>query len=562
MGRFQTFINMLLGILLWGCESQPIPIDTPKTIGDIQSRGIITNTILPEGSEALFNATGGLAFTNQIFAFTNSIWTNTEVSLEPSSSQETTLTALYPAYNDEQTLITEHPYSGNALQDVLIAQHKFTGPTEISLEFKHLFAQLTLHVESAIKNTLTEVLLKAPKIDNIIGTDGTFTTSGEHTTSLPKNDTGNYTFIIPPVENCNITLTFRLSDASEVSHTLIHTFTNGYKYECNVTDADSRPGIRTADDLIDFSKYINGDISKDQWSRFGYIESNDTIYPLLNDITLTDDDNSKLSLIGDHQQTPFSGIFDGNNHTISKLKISASNGFAGLFGIITHTGYVKRLHLDNCSSESIDGSADSGVGLLAGVCYGTITNCSASNNTITVNIITPTGGLIGHLRAGGNVINSCVQNTTITSTGYIGGIAGEVKQANIINCYVASNQINASTYCGGFAGYTNQTNITNCYKYKITFNTSKKRGQVIGSGKDSSIDYIFYDLSNQLLINEKNDNTSTQTNYEQYNTDNFKTTNGDIELYKRLNQWIDTQEETSHAFTLWKSSSDLPAVFQ
>lgn len=562
MVRFRIFIYTLISILLHGCDSQPIPTSMPNKMGSIQSRGIIQETSLPVESEALFNISGGISLTNQIFTFDGTSWKPSENLSYSVNSQESTLTAIYPAYNkDENKLIIENPYVDNSLEDILIAQKSFTDASNIELTFRHLFSLLTIHIESDLQEDVEAIAVTAPKVISMNGTDGTFTTSGEYTTTLSKDGTGDFSFIIPSINNCQLTITFN-PGINEITHTLTHDFISGYKYECNVVDEDTRPGIKDADDLIDFSKLINGEISKDNWSKFGYKEGEDTIYCLLNDIKIPDTESNPFNPIGDHEKTPFSAIFDGKGHTISGVKISAANGIAGLFGRITPTGVIKNLQLYNFSSPPITGSASSGVGLLAGVCYGTITNCSVTKSTITVETNYPTGGLIGHLRAGGKILNSYVQNTTITSAGYIGGLAGEVKQANIINCYVASNDIKAVTYSGGIAGSTNQCNITNCYKYNITFNISKNRGQIIGKGENSTIDHIFYDLDNQKLIYDKTNETSTQTNIEQYDTSTFKTTNDNIEIYKLLNQWINNQGTASNLFTLWKSKDDLPAVFQ
>ena len=348
MKQLHILISILIGIFICGCDSENMPSVPIGNIGNIHSRNMISQIVPGAESKALFNASGGLAFTNEVFVFTGSQWENTNVSLSPDNSKTTTLTALYPAYNNEpdnNTLIISNPYFYDTLIDVLIAKSTFTNETDINLEFKHLFAKLTIHVASSLESKINRIAVTAPKIISLNSMDGTYTTSTEiaHTTILDENGTEDYSFIIPAIDNCNLTITLNPGE-NEITHQFTHKFESGYKYECNVTDTDTRPGIRTAEDLILFGKYINGDIPKDNWSRFGYIEDNDTIYPLLNCITLTNEENNRLELIGDHQQTPFSGIFDGNNHTISNLKISASNGFAGLFGIITHTGLVKKLH--------------------------------------------------------------------------------------------------------------------------------------------------------------------------------------------------------------------------
>ena len=75
-----------------------------------------------------------------------------------------------------------------------------------------------------------------------------------------------------------------------------------------------------------------------------------------------------------------------------------------------------------------------------------------------------------------------------------------------------------------------------------------------------TIDYIYYDISTQKLIYNKTN--CTQNHYKQYNTESFKTTEENQDVYILLNQWINTQTTYSHTFTKWKSKTDLPAVFE
>ena len=561
MKQLVIFINILLGLIWWGCDSQPIPSPSNSSIGNIQTRGIITASSLPTGSKALFNASGGIALTNAVFSFDGTQWESSGEPLTLDSSKETSLTAIYPAKNDETTLITQNPYVENALEDVLIAQHTSTGQTNIELEFKHLFAMLTINVASSVNASLTEIAIEAPKVTSINGANGTFSTSGTHTTTLSRNNDGIYSFIVPPVNDCPLSIIFN-SGEEQLSHTLTHNFESGYKYECNAVGTDTRPGIKTAEELIAFSKFINGDLPKEEWSRFGYIEGEDTIYSLLNDITMLDKDNALFSPIGNNFQHPFSAIFDGGNHKITGLNTSAFYGVAGLFGRITPTGIIKKLHLEN-STASITNSTASGIGILAGICYGTIDNCSVTNCSININGTYPTGGLVGHLRAGGYIINSYAKNSNIKSTGYVGGLAGQTKDAHIINCYITSSSIlnNGSTYSGGIAGYADKSNIINCYKYNIALNDSGERGQIIGYARNTTIDYIFYDKQSPGFIKDT-DNTNTTGYYKRYDTSSFKTIVGELYVYSLLNQWINEQTTYPHTFNIWEESQTLPATFK
>lgn len=555
MKQVWALIYILLGFLtLWSCDSQPLPSSMSNIANDIQARGIITGTSIPKGEKALFNATGQTPLTDEVFEFNGSHWENAETSI-PTGTIDL-LTVLYPAYNEEGDFITQNPYADGALQDVLTSQNTITDQTNLQLEFKHLFAKLTLHVESAIQERLTEVSLTAPKVTSIHPINGNLEFEGEHTTYLNKSTTGDYTFMIPYQSNCTLKLTFIMAN-EEVEKGITYRFESGHQYTCDVTSIDNRSGIKTIDDLIDFSLLINGKSSKRPWSDFGYKEGEDTVYCLLNDIVMTG--TEELAPIGNHSQAPFAAIFDGNGHTISGLKISASNSTAGLFGRITPKSIIKNLHLDQCASPSISSSASSGVGLLASSCYGTIINCSVTNSTIIVTNSYPTGGIVGNLHPNGNIINSFVHNTNVTSEGFVGSIAGSMNLANITNCYVASNTIKRTgTYSGGIVGSATNSNITNCYTYNITLSTSKQRGQIIGSAQNCTIEHFFYDKTSPDLINNDINGSNTKTFYKRYDTKSFQYNNTFV--YDLLNEWVNVQGE-NRIYTHWTEDEHLPAIF-
>ena len=72
-------------------------------------------------------------------------------------------------------------------------------------------------------------------------------------------------------------------------------------------------------------------------------------------------------------ENPFRGIFDGNNHTISGIRISSENDHLGLFGDCRN-GMVKNLTLAN---TIISGSYYSVGGIAGEIRYGfTLTNCT------------------------------------------------------------------------------------------------------------------------------------------------------------------------------------------
>ena len=157
---------------------------------------------------------------------------------------------------------------------------------------------------------------------------------------------------------------------------------------------------------------------------------------------------------------PFTGEFDGDNHTISGLTINRSNGFfIGLFG---HSNFstIKNIHL---MDSTILGGRGTG-GVVGDLTYGLIENVSFSgivdgdnNNYI--------GGIVGNLN------HSTIRNTSsfgqVYGHNYVGGIVGEVLDSTVINSLNSSNivadSIFDSMYTGGIFGEASDSIIKNVY---------------------------------------------------------------------------------------------------
>lgn len=545
-----------------GCQSDSIPSDMSNVTSIFSpARVINTNTSLMPNDKALFNATGGIIITNEIFTFDGTKWENENSSISANASEATTLTALYPAYNSNNNLITENPYSDNALEDILIAQCTFTNEIDIELCFKHLFSMLTIHVQSPLKESISSFSMTAPKVTNMQA-DGNFSTEGTHTTIPALNNTGDYTFIIPSVENCNLTLSFTIGEET-ISHNLTHTFKSGYKYECNITDRE-QVGINSAEELIAFTRLINNLSSNNfNLSDFGEEQEDGQMrYRLLKDIDFTGINTEDLLPICYNQDNPFNDIFDGGGHTIANLTINPSNAVTGIFGRIGSNGIVKDLHLNKCQTPVVSKSSSAGVGLIAASLSGLILNCSITEgNIIATEATYRTGAIAGNAYSGSNIINCYVKNTSISSYGYTGSIVGAIVDGVIINCFSATNALERKdNACGGFCGYAEESSITNCYNYNLDFANTDKTGMIIGIGKSSSINNHYSDSRTPVFIFEDNECTKEKYAFFSMETENISTI-----LCNRLNQWIETNQSSyPYTFTQWQAdkTSNLPAIFQ
>lgn len=243
----------------------------------------------------------------------------------------------------------------------------------------------------------------------------------------------------------------------------------------------------------------------------------------------------------------FQGTFDGDNNTISNLKIDKQElTNAGLFGVLNTPGVIKNVTIHNASinanasAGSLIGSAHTGslnncrvtgainisayykVGGLSGEGYATITNCTVDGDTGST--VTGTykqanlegdnvGGLIGYLGEGKrDAISDCtVKNITISGTRKVGGIVGSIFTDNTVkNCSVANITVQStatsdyiaaksnSIGIGGIVGvYTangsGDGSLSECSVTNLTFNAPEdvKTGCLVGGmrGNSSMTDY-------------------------------------------------------------------------
>ena len=480
MKRILLHITILLFVLVSACHTEQVEFSHAlSSTYPILSRGGTEEASLANGSQILLNASGGLSVENGIFTYNGSSWSNGQELHWTDESMETTITALYPTYTDNR-YTSKNLYAKGMLEDILIAQETLPEKGEINLQFKHLFSSLTLFIEPTLDANIHELALSIPvQVKAISPQDGSFSlTDQTHTVVLSSNDSHAYSFILPPCDDCTLSLriTWKDGNVKDVPFTP-HTFQSGTRYECNITSTDSRPGIRTAEDLIDFSRLINGyePITAGRTlDDFGEMIDGKMVYYLCENIELTETDCADLYPIGYKKAKTFANIFDGKGHTISGY-IIPDKGFdsdcIGLFGIIDEGAIVKNLHLSGI--KNTDATIYECVGGIAGKNYGIIQNCSVQNSTFyssnVKNFANLTGGICG--RSAGYIVNCYATNNTYyrRTGGKTGDIMGD-GGGTIANCYSYKNKHSTkryeSAYSGGIAGVSLDGQIYNCYVYK------------------------------------------------------------------------------------------------
>lgn len=168
----------------------------------------------------------------------------------------------------------------------------------------------------------------------------------------------------------------------------------------------------------------------------------------------------------------FAGTFDGNDKTVSNLKISnATGGYKGLFG--NNKGVIKNLNI-NGTIGTADANVTAGsdnIGGLVGYNNGTVTGVMG-NVTVYVNTnnIYAVGGIVGQNGPEGRIEN-CGNKADVLGTKSAGGICGR-SYGVVINCYNTGNITGnggGKDGIGGIVGLagdksgTYKNYITNCY---------------------------------------------------------------------------------------------------
>ncbi len=194
----------------------------------------------------------------------------------------------------------------------------------------------------------------------------------------------------------------------------------------------------------------------------------DKHFKLMVDIDLSGYTGTDFNLIGIGNRNAFTGVFDGNGHTISNFSYISSNGdYKGLFRYVSgQNAQIKDLGL---IAPEINAGMGSCVGSLAGyVSSGTITNCYAEGGSVAGKKWI--GGLVGY---NGANLNDCYSTCNVAGNEQVGGLVGYNGSAEITNCS-AGGEIFGRQYVGGLTGSSSGA-ITN----------SSAVGTVGGGGNDA-----------------------------------------------------------------------------
>lgn len=305
------------------------------------------------------------------------------------------------------------------------------------------------------------------------------------------------------------------------------------------------------------------------------------------EINITDDidcNNHSITPLGT-KNNAFTGIFNGNKHTISNLEIKVNPDTHPDFGFFGYTDLanINNVVFDNVSLniDGIDSSKSiSSCGLLAGTINSSIIknieikdSCSFDLTNAYINNSISSGGLIGKATNSSHISN--ISSHLIFTTNfieqqnpadlYIGGIVGQIENSDIQNT-CSNSQVHSSlknnsysspnVFIGGICGII---------KLDISSNISNIKNNFFSGLINSSLDNTNYTLS--AIAKSTANPSSPLNNYCLFTATKFKYNNsylsrdilGDYFMNNYFTNFCDSNysyfEKFSSVFSTWKNSS-------
>ena len=209
--------------------------------------------------------------------------------------------------------------------------------------------------------------------------------------------------------------------------------------------------ISTADELRLFASMVNSGQTSINGRLTADIVLNDTTnWTSWNESTAP---ANSWTPIGNSWENQFTGILDGDGHSVSGIYINSGTNYQGLVGVLGSGGALQNLGV---KASYIKGG--NRVGGLCGRNYlGNVTNCYN------------TGNVAGSSRVGGvcgwndGTVTNCYNTGNVTGNNYyVGGVCGYNSGATVSNCY-NTGKVTGGDDAGGVCGWNSGATVTNCY---------------------------------------------------------------------------------------------------
>jgi len=155
----------------------------------------------------------------------------------------------------------------------------------------------------------------------------------------------------------------------------------------------------------------------------------------------------------------FSGIFDGDGHTIFGLYNTRSNTVDAAFVVtLDEKGIIRNLNI----ADSYSAGLYTAGGIVAN-CKGKIEKCSFDGFVYSKGDQAEVGGLVGTSTGTASIINCYSLARIHAKSGMVAGIVGSDINTHIENCYFAGKFINRNSSINAYSIAQNGVKCKNCY---------------------------------------------------------------------------------------------------
>ena len=186
----------------------------------------------------------------------------------------------------------------------------------------------------------------------------------------------------------------------------------------------------------------------------------DAFFKLMADIDLGGYTGSAFNIIGNVNDGPFSGWFNGNGHKIYNFTYH-SNGIdrIGLFGDID--GMLTTIENLTLINPDVDAGTGERVGALVGRMSNSskILDCKVIGGSVSGAFAV--GGLVGLIDE--SVVGQCFSSSSVSGGYDVGGLVGVVWRATLSGSYSTGPVQSTLSYIGGLAGSVQEGTVYECY---------------------------------------------------------------------------------------------------
>ena len=258
--------------------------------------------------------------------------------------------------------------------------------------------------------------------------------------------------------------------------------------------------ISNKEELYWFARLVNGtleNVVRDKSANAiltANIIVNTGVLDAVNKGKVSESDFIEWEPIGKHDSydAVYTGIFDGQGHTISGLYFNDTKAsYVGLFGYIGVDSYGYKGKISNVGvSDSYFQFDKQGGGVCGLIDYGgVLQNCSNSSTVIGKNNDSSAGGVCGD---NNGTVRDCKNTGSVSGQNDVGSVCG-FSAGTVKSCYNTGSVHGTGTHVGGvcgsnYIGTTYSGTITNCYYLENTATGGMEGKDVPGKAEKMSIE--------------------------------------------------------------------------